>query len=406
MTGSADSGAAAHTRVTADDGTPANPDTFHDFALPPPLMRAIDDLGYEHCTPIQSQALPLSLADYDVTGQAQTGTGKTAAFLITIFTHLWEQPRHAPANNRPARPRALVLAPTRELAMQIESDANDLGIHMQETVRCVVGGIDFQKQLDALHSGPTDILIGTPGRLIDFLNRGHIELRSVEILVIDEADRMLDMGFIPDVRRIVYRTPHKRSRQTLFFSATFNDDVMRLAASWTLEPEHIVIAPESVAVDTVEQKFWLVAGEAKTRLVGDFLAAAEPERALIFSNRRDRTHRLSQALNARGIKCEPLAGDVPQRKRIATLNRFKEGKTRYVAATDVAGRGIHVEGISHVINYDLPEDAEDYVHRIGRTGRAGAEGISISFVSEDDAFNLPDIEAFLGHPVTCTQPDL
>ena len=389
-----------------DAEPPPDSDSFHDFALPPPLMRAIDGLGYAWCTPIQSRVLPLSLADYDVTGQAQTGTGKTAAFLITILTHLWEQPRQPPASNRPARPRALVLAPTRELAMQIESDANDLGINMQETVRCVVGGIDFQKQLDALRSAPTDILIGTPGRLIDFLNRGHIELRSVEILVIDEADRMLDMGFIPDVRRIVYRTPHKRSRQTLFFSATFNEDVMRLARSWTLEPEHVVIAPESVAVETVEQKFWLVGGDMKTRLLGDFLAAEKPERALVFTNRRDRTHRLSQALNARGIRSEPLAGDVPQRKRIATLNRFKEGSTRYVVATDVAGRGIHVEGISHVINYDLPEDAEDYVHRIGRTGRAGAEGISISFVSEDDAFNLPDIEAFLGHPVTCTQPDL
>ena len=390
---------------SADTGVAADRATFHDFALPAPLMRAIDGLGYEHCTPIQSRVLPLSLADYDVTGQAQTGTGKTAAFLITMLTHLWEQPRLAPAGNRPARPRALVLAPTRELAMQIESDARDLSAHMPETVRCVVGGIDFQKQLDALHSSPTDILIGTPGRLIDFLNRGHIDLRSVEILVIDEADRMLDMGFIPDVRRIVYRTPHKRSRQTLFFSATFNDDVMRLAGSWTLEPEHVVIAPESVAVDTVEQKFWLVAGAMKTRLLGDFLGAERPERALIFSNRRDRTHRLSQALNARDIQCEALAGDVPQRKRIAILNRFKEGRTRYVVATDVAGRGIHVEGISHVINYDLPEDAEDYVHRIGRTGRAGAEGISISFVSEDDAFNLPDIEALLGHPVTCAQPE-
>ncbi len=382
------------------------PADFDEFALPPPLMSAIEQLGYERCTPIQNQVLPLSLADYDVTGQAQTGTGKTAAFLITILTHLWEQPRHAPVSNRPARPRALVLAPTRELAMQIESDANDLAGHMRETVRCVVGGIDFQKQLNALESGPTDILIGTPGRLIDFLNRGHVNLRSVEILVIDEADRMLDMGFIPDVRRIIYQTPHKRSRQTLFFSATFNDDVMRLANSWTLEPEHVVIAPESVATDTVEQRFWLVESAAKTRLLGDFLSTGSPGRTLIFTNRRDRTHRLSQALNARGIACEPLAGDVPQRKRLATLNRFKEGKTRYVVATDVAGRGIHVEGISHVINFDLPEDAEDYVHRIGRTGRAGASGISISFVSEDDAFNLPAIEALLGHPVACTQPAL
>ena len=394
--------------MTTNPDTTVTPDSgnFHNFALPTPLMQAIDDLGYEHCTPIQSQVLPLSLADYDVTGQAQTGTGKTAAFLITILTHLWEQPRHAPRENRPARPRALVLAPTRELAMQIASDADGLAIHMQETVHCVVGGIDFQKQLDAMHSGPTDILIGTPGRLIDFLNRGHVNLRSVEILVIDEADRMLDMGFIPDVRRIVYQTPHKRSRQTLFFSATFNDDVMRLANSWTLKPEHVAITPESVATDTVEQKFWLVSRDMKAKLLGDFLTAEQPERALIFANRRDRTHRLNQALNNRGIKSEPLAGDVPQRKRIATLNRFKEGKTRYVVATDVAGRGIHVEGISHVINYDLPEDAEDYVHRIGRTGRAGALGISISFVSEDDAFNLPDIEAFLGEPVTCTQPDL
>ena len=390
----------------ADPAVSTGLDRFHDFVLPPPLMRAIDDLSYQYCTPIQSQALPLSLADYDITGQAQTGTGKTAAFLITILTHLWEQPRPAAPHTRPALPRALVLAPTRELAMQIEGDANDLGSHMHETIRCVVGGIDFQKQLDALASSPTDILIGTPGRLLDFLNRGHVGLRSVEILVIDEADRMLDMGFIPDVRRIVYQTPHKRSRQTLFFSATFNEDVMRLARSWTLEPEHIAIAPESVATDTVEQKFWILGGEAKAKLLGDFLATRKPERALIFTNRRDRTHRLSQALNARGIRCEPLAGDVPQRKRIATLNRFKEGKTRYVVATDVAGRGIHVEGISHVINYDLPEDAQDYVHRIGRTGRAGAQGVSISFVSEDDAFNLPDIEAFLGHTVACTQPDL
>ena len=391
---------------STETAPPPEPAGFNDFALPPSLMQAIQELGYEHCTPIQHQVLPLSLADYDVTGQAQTGTGKTAAFLITILTHLWEQPRHAPTGKRPARPRALVLAPTRELAMQIESDANDLSNHMRETVRCVVGGIDFQKQLNALESGPTDILIGTPGRLIDFLNRGHVNLRSVEILVIDEADRMLDMGFIPDVRRIVYQTPHKRSRQTLFFSATFNDDVMRLASSWTLEPEHIVIAPESVATDTVEQKFWLVGGATKTRLLGDFLSTENPDRALIFTNRRDRTHRVSQALNTRGIPSEPLAGDVPQRKRLATLNRFKEGKTRYVVATDVAGRGIHVEGISHVVNFDLPEDAEDYVHRIGRTGRAGATGISISFVSEDDAFNLPDIEALLGHPVTCVQPEI
>ena len=225
-------------------------DRFHDFALPLPMMRAIQELDYEYCTPIQSQVLPLSLADYDITGQAQTGTGKTAAFLITLLTRFWESPRtEAPETGKP---RALILAPTRELALQIESDSNDLSKYMDESTLCVVGGIDFKKQRDKLLSKPVDILIATPGRLIDFIDRKDIDLRDVEVLVIDEADRMLDMGFIPDVRRIVYKTPHKRQRQTLFFSATFNDDVMRLAQSWTIEPEHIVIEPESVATDTVD----------------------------------------------------------------------------------------------------------------------------------------------------------
>ena len=377
---------------------------FSEYALPEPLMRAINDLGYERCTPIQGQVLPLSLADYDITGQAQTGTGKTAAFLITILTHLWEQPeRPAPSGRLPA-PRSLVLAPTRELAMQIEADGKDLARHMDEEALCVVGGMDIQKQLNRLNEQRPNILIATPGRLIDLLQRGWVDIGSVEILVIDEADRMLDMGFIPDVRRIVYKTPHKHRRQTLFFSATFNDDVMRLAQSWTLEPVHIAIAPEQVAVDTVEQLFWLTSREGKRQLLCDFLKIEQPGRALIFTNRRDQTHRLNQWLNSKGIDSEALAGDVPQNKRTRTLSRFKEGKIRYLVATDVAGRGIHVDGISHVINYDLPEDAEDYVHRIGRTGRAGASGVSISFVSEDDAFNLPAIEDFLGTPVKCAQP--
>ena len=379
---------------------------FSEYALPEPLMQAINELGYERCTPIQSQVLPLSLADYDITGQAQTGTGKTAAFLITILTHLWEQPRkHTPSGRLPA-PRSLVLAPTRELAMQIEADGQELARHMDQDALCVVGGMDIQKQVNRLNAERPNILIATPGRLIDLLQRGWVDIGSVEILVIDEADRMLDMGFIPDVRRIVYRTPHKHRRQTLFFSATFNDDVMRLAQSWTLEPEHIAIAPEQVAVDTVEQLFWLTSREGKRRLLRDFIQVEQPDRALIFTNRRDQTHRLNQWLNSKGIDSEALAGDVPQNKRTRTLSRFKEGRIRYVVATDVAGRGIHVDGISHVINYDLPEDAEDYVHRIGRTGRAGASGVSISFVSEDDAFNLPAIEEFLGAPVKCVQPRL
>jgi ATP-dependent RNA helicase RhlB len=379
-------------------------DRFHDFALPVGLLHAIADLDFRYCTPIQSEVLPYSLADYDVTGQAQTGTGKTAAFLVTILARLWENPlEEAPDFGTP---RALVLAPTRELALQIESDAEDLCKYMGASAQCVVGVIDFQKQLDRLNQRPVDILVATPGRLLDFINRRYINLKQVEVLVIDEADRMLDMGFIPDVRRIVYQTPHKRNRQTLFFSATFNDAVMRLASSWTIEPEHVAIAPESVAVDTVTQLFWLISADKKSQLLADFISKAAPERALIFTNRRDQTHQLNKYLNSRNIRCEPLAGDVPQRKRLSTLTRFKEGKIPYVVATDVAGRGIHVEGISHVINFDLPEDPEDYVHRIGRTGRAGAEGTSISFVSEDDAFNLPNIEEFIGTPVVCTQPDI
>jgi ATP-dependent RNA helicase RhlB len=379
-------------------------DRFHDFALPDPLLHAIADLEFPYCTPIQSAVLPCSLSDYDVTGQAQTGTGKTAAFLITILARLWENPlEEAPDFGAP---RALVLAPTRELALQIESDAEDLCKYLGASAQCVVGGIDFQKQLDRLNARPVDILVATPGRLLDFINRRYINLKQVEVLVIDEADRMLDMGFIPDVRRIVYQTPHKRNRQTLFFSATFNEAVMRLANSWTMAPEHVAIAPESVATDTVTQKFWLVSADKKAQLLADFITQQSPERALIFTNRRDQTHQLNKYLNSRNIHSEALAGDVPQRKRLSTLTRFKEGNIPYVVATDVAGRGIHVEGISHVINFDLPEDAEDYVHRIGRTGRAGAEGISISFVSEDDAFNLPNIEEFLGTPVVCTQPEL
>jgi len=377
---------------------------FEEFALPKPILRAIDDLGFEQCTPIQSAALPSSLADYDVTGQAQTGTGKTAAFLLTILTRLWEEPE---AETLPlGTPRALVLAPTRELALQIESDALELAKYMDIGVLAVVGGMDFQKQLDRIEAKPLHLLVGTPGRLLDFVNRRKIKLGGVEILVIDEADRMLDMGFIPDVRRIVYQTPHKRKRQTLFFSATFNDDVMRLASSWTLEPEHVAITPETVATDTVEQSFWLVSADRKAPLLAEFLDKQRPARALVFTNRRDQCHQLQKFLSRKEIRSEVLAGDVPQKKRLSTLSRFKDGSIPYVVATDVAGRGIHVDGITHVINFDLPEDPEDYVHRIGRTGRAGADGKSISFVSEDDAFNLPAIEEYLGAPVVCKQPDL
>ena len=285
-------------------GEPFTKDRFADFALPQPLLDAIADLTFEFCTPIQSAVLPASLADYDVTGQAQTGTGKTAAFLITLLARIWEEPDESPRGV--GNPRALVLAPTRELALQIESDARDLAKYMKVGIQCVVGGMDFQRQQDRITGEPVDILIATPGRLIDFINRRKIRLKQVEMLVIDEADRMLDMGFIPDVRKIVYQTPHKRHRQTLFFSATFNDDVMRLARSWTLEPEHVVIAPETVATETVDQHFWLISADRKAHLLAEFLSQVKPPRALVFTNRRDQTHQLQKFLSKQNIRCEKV----------------------------------------------------------------------------------------------------
>ena len=379
-------------------------DRFQDFGLPSELLHAIADLGFQYCTPIQSEVLPYSLSDYDVTGQAQTGTGKTAAFLITILSRQYEFPLARP--NPPGAPRALVLAPTRELAIQIENDAVELSRYLGTELMSVVGGMDFQKQRTRLESGPLDLLVATPGRLLDFMERRVIDLSRVEVLVIDEADRMLDMGFIPDVRRIVYRTPHKRARQTLFFSATFNDDVLRLSQQWTLDPVHVAIEPEQVAVDTVDQRFWAVARREKSNVLAELIEKQGLSRVMVFANRRDQTRTLYEYLRGRNISCEMLSGEVPQRKRLSTLDRFKQSKIKVLVATDVAGRGIHIDDVSHVINYDLPDDPEDYVHRIGRTGRAGASGISISFVSEDDAFNLPAIEAFIGQSVVCTQPDI
>ena len=383
---------------------PDNPVLFGELALPAPIMDAIGDLGFTRCTPIQGEVLPYSLSDYDVTGQAQTGTGKTAAFLITILARQLEFPRETTLP--PGTARSLVLAPTRELALQIEADAKALAKYTGANVVCLVGGIDYDLQRRLLRQGPVDILVATPGRLIDFGRQRLAHLNQVEVLVIDEADRMLDMGFIPDVRRIVYQTPKKRDRQTMFFSATFNDDVMNLATQWTLDPVHVAIKPESPAVETVDQHFWALPRDRKRATLLEFVSKHEPDHTLVFVNRRDQAHRLVSYLRGKGVECEGLAGDIPQRKRLATLQRFKDGKTNLVVATDVAGRGIHVEGISHVINYDLPEDAEDYVHRIGRTGRAGASGVAISFVSEDDAFDLPAIEAFLGHSIQTIQPEL
>ncbi|MDY6921410.1 MAG: ATP-dependent RNA helicase RhlB [Pseudomonadota bacterium] len=376
---------------------------FRELKLAPPLQQGIDDLGFEFATPIQALSLPISLAGRDVIGKAQTGTGKTAAFLITVINRLLQEPEQEERYN--GEPRALILAPTRELALQIEQDAKALVRHTPLSLLSVVGGMDYQKQQRRLQNEIIDIVVGTPGRMIDFVRRKDLFLSEVEILVIDEADRMLDMGFIPDVKRLIRETPFKEYRQTLLFSATFTQDIINLSSSWTIDAQTVEIESDTVAADTVDQKVYIVTTEEKFTLLYNLILANQLERVMIFANRRDETRDLTHKLRDYGIKCATLSGDVPQQKRLKVLEGFRSGNIRVLVATDVAGRGIHIEGVSHVVNYSLPEDPEDYVHRIGRTGRAGKTGTSVSFACEEDAFQIPAIEELLGAKLDCSQPE-
>ncbi|MFS0828633.1 ATP-dependent RNA helicase RhlB [Pseudomonas phoenicis] len=375
---------------------------FHDFKLSPELMHAIHDLGFPYCTPIQAQVLGHTLRGQDAIGRAQTGTGKTAAFLISIIAQLQQTP--PPKERYMGEPRALIIAPTRELVVQIAKDAAGLTKYSGLNVMTFVGGMDFDKQLKALEARHCDILVATPGRLMDFHQRGEVHLDMVEVMVLDEADRMLDMGFIPQVRQIIRQTPPKVERQTLLFSATFTEDVMNLAKQWTTEPAIVEIEPESVASDTVEQHVYAVAGSDKYKLLYNLVTQNGWSRVMVFANRKDEVRRIEERLVRDGINAAQLSGDVPQHKRIRTLENFREGRVTVLVATDVAGRGIHIDGISHVINFTLPEDPDDYVHRIGRTGRAGANGVSISFAGEDDSYQLPGIEELLGRKIKCEMP--
>jgi ATP-dependent RNA helicase RhlB len=374
---------------------------FHDLDLPKAVMHAIDDLGFRYASPIQAESLPVVLDGEDIVAKAQTGTGKTAAFLISMIDTFLRAPLEG--KRRTGTPRAVILAPTRELVAQIASDAEQLCRYTRLSVVSIVGGMDYQKQRDELRQAPCDIMVATPGRLIDFLGQGEINLRKIEVLVLDEADRMLDMGFMPDVRRIVRACPRKELRQTLLFSATFTPQIIELSERWTFEPTRIEIEPDNVATDSVEQLVYITTTESKYVLLKNLILTRDLNKLMVFANRRDLCRTLVEKLSADGIDAALLSGEVPQRKRMQTLDRFKAGKTRVLVATDVAGRGIHIDGVGHVINYTLPEDPEDYVHRIGRTGRAGAEGTSISFACEDDSFMLPDIEAFIGRALPCEQ---
>jgi len=375
---------------------------FHDIGLRDELMHAIADLGFQYCSPIQAAVLPHTLQGHDAIGKAQTGTGKTAAFLVTIFNDLLCHP--IVGERVVGEPRALVIAPTRELVMQIAADATDLAKYTDLNVVTLIGGMDYQKQLNRLHNEVVDLVVATPGRLLDFMSRRDLYLDHIEILVLDEGDRMLDMGFIPQVKRIVRATPRKENRQTLLFSATFTQDIINLSQQWTYEPVSIEIEPEHVATDTVDQKVFMVSSEQRYRVLSNLLRGEEADSVIVFANRRDQVRRLHERLRKSGVACGILSGEIPQNKRTRTLEQFKSGEIKVLVATDVAGRGIHVDGVSHVVNYNLPEDPEDYVHRIGRTGRAGASGTSISFACEDEAFLLPDIEQLLGQKLDCTYP--
>ncbi len=365
---------------------------FSELNLPDAVLRGIAEAGFTDCTPIQEKCLPLALAGRDVAGQAQTGTGKTAAFLITLFTKLLANAeRVEPAPSR--HPRALVLAPTRELVVQIDKDAQLLGKHAGFTIQAIYGGVDYMKQKNALKEG-TDIVIGTPGRLIDYLKQKVYSLKEIEVLVIDEADRMFDMGFIADLRFILRRLPPYDQRQNLMFSATLNQRVMELAYEFMNAPEKVSVTPEQMTAERVTQVLYHVARKEKFPLLLGLLAREGAERTMIFVNTKREAEFLHERLNANGYLCRVISGDVEQKKRLRILDDFKAGRLPIMIGTDVASRGLHIEGVSHVINYDLPQDPEDYVHRIGRTARAGADGRAISLADEDGAFYLEAIEAF------------
>lgn len=369
---------------------------FESLDLPGSVMQGVRAAGFVTTTPIQEAALPLALKGKDVAGQSQTGTGKTAAFLIAIFTRLLREPERPRAG--PTAPRALVIAPTRELVVQIESDARMLGRFTPFRILSVYGGIDYNKQREALREG-CDLLVGTPGRLIDYLKQHVWSPRRVEVLVVDEADRMFDMGFIADLRFILRRLPPHEQRQSFLFSATLSFRVLELTWEFMNNPAQISIAPQQKTAEKVEQSLYHVGREDKLPLLLGLLRREGGERILIFSNTREEARRLEDRLSRNGWQCRALTGDVDQKRRLRVLNDFREGTLPVLVATDVASRGLHIEAVSHVINWDLPDDPEDYVHRIGRTGRAGAEGTALSLVSAHERAQLRGIQRLLGRSI-------
>ncbi|MDQ6990291.1 MAG: DEAD/DEAH box helicase [Mariprofundaceae bacterium] len=369
---------------------------FSELNLPESLQQSIDDLGYTELTAVQNIALPLTLSGKDVAGQGRTGTGKTATFLITIFNHLLTT--EAKKGRTLKHPRAVIIAPTRELVIQIGQDALKLGKHTNLRIHTVFGGVDYEKQRKAFDEG-VDILIGTPGRLIDYHKKHCYQLNRTEIMVLDEADRMFDLGFIKDIRFMLRRLPKYHERQALLFSATLSHRVMELAYEHMNNPEKIQAEEGDITASGITESLYHTGMEEKIPLLIHLLRKYNVSRGMIFINEKRDGEKVARQLARYGFKVGILSGDVRQKKRMRILSDFSEGKLQLLVATDVASRGIHVDHVSHVFNYDLPEDAENYVHRIGRTARAGSTGVAISFACERFCFGLPDIEAYIKHSI-------
>ena len=370
---------------------------FDTLDLEPSLMKGLADAGFESCTPIQAGALPRALAGTDVEGQAQTGTGKTAAFLLATMNLLLRKP---PAQGgKDGDPRAVILAPTRELAVQIHADAEILGRHTGLRIGVVFGGTGYDSQRQMLQRG-VDILIGTPGRMIDYFKQNIFSLKRVQVTVLDEADRMFDLGFIRDIRYLLRRMPPPEERLNMLFSATLSHRVSELAYEHMNAPVIVDANPDRVTVKMIEQKVYHVSKDDKISLLHGLLSQMDVSRTLVFANTKRVCERIADYLEGNGYHCGLLTGDVPQKKRLALLNQFKRGELPILVATDVAARGLHIPDVSHVINFDLPQDAEDYVHRVGRTARAGASGNAISLACDEYVYSLDEIEEFIGEKIT------
>jgi len=372
---------------------------FDSFDLPPEVLRGIAEAGFEYCTPIQAEALPVLLQGRDVAGQAHTGTGKTAAFLVTVITRLLGMP-----DRKSGLPQAIIMAPTRELSRQIVEEAAILSRHTDITLLEVVGGIDYKEQAEGLQKG-TDIVIGTPGRIIDYLKQGILKTKDIKFLVIDEADRLLDMGFEKDMRFILRKLPFFEKRQSMLFSATLSYRVLELTYEFMNLPEFISVIPDQVTVAGIEQSLFHVGVDRKFQLLLGILKREDFTRILMFVNMKIDVERLARRLKANGFPAEGITGDLPQRQRFKLMERFKNGQIKILLATDVASRGIHVEDISHVINYDIPQDSENYVHRIGRTARAGKTGKAITLACDEYVFHLEPLETMLGYKIPVVWPE-